>query len=163
VYGLQVGANGPLDVASLLQAIAQSAQRTFGRPITVTVEGAVPHRLPEAESIPVALTVNELFTNAIKHSGGADVRASLSARGDTVLIRIASHAVLPEGFDLLQVRAGVSGLGLVRALLPRRSATLTLVQDGDDVVASIELRPPGVRLPEPLGTADAALAAVAAA
>ena len=29
-----------------------------------------------------------------------------------------------EGFDLARVRGGVSGLGLVRALLPRRSATL---------------------------------------
>jgi PAS domain S-box-containing protein len=160
VYGLQVGANGPLDVASLLQAIAQSAQRTFGRSITVAVEGAVPHRLPEAESIPVALTINELFTNAIKHSPGADVRATLSAQGETVLIRIASHAALPSGFDLQQVRTGVSGLGLVRALLPRRSATLTLLQEGDDVVARIELRPPGVRLPEPADVADAAVAAV---
>ncbi len=162
VYGLQVGANGPLDVASLLQAIAQSAQRTFGRPITVAVEGEVPHMLPEAESIPVALTVNELFTNAIKHSSGADVRATLSAQGVTVLIRIASRAALPAGFDLQQVRTGVSGLGLVRALLPRRSATLTLLQEGEDVVARVELRPPGVRLPEPVDGADAAEPAAAA-
>jgi PAS domain S-box-containing protein len=157
VYGLQVGASGPLDVASLLQAIGQSVQRTFGRTITVAVDGEVPHRLPEAESIPVALTVNELFTNAIKHSGGTDVRCTLSAQGETVHIRIASQARLPEGFDLKQVRAGVSGLGLVRALLPRRSATLTLLQEGDDVVAAIELRPPGVRLPEPAEGAEAAL------
>ena len=157
VYGLQVGANGPLDVASLLQAIAQSVQRTFGRTITVTVEGEVPHRLPEAESIPVALTVNELFTNAIKHSSGSDVRCTLSAEGETVFIRIASHAALAEGFDLMQVRAGVSGLGLVRALLPRRSATLTLQQVGADVVATIELRPPGVRRPEAVEMAAAAL------
>jgi two-component sensor histidine kinase/PAS domain-containing protein len=157
VYGLQVGANGPLDVASLLQAIAQSVQRTFGRTITVEVEGDVPHQLPEAESIPVALTVNELFTNAIKHSPGSDVRCTLRAQGETVYIGIASHARLPEGFDLKQVRAGVSGLGLVRALLPRRSATLTLQQAGDDVVATIELRPPGVRLPEPAEAAGSAV------
>ena len=159
VYGLQVGAHGPLDVVSLLQAIAQSVQRTFGRAITVAVEGDVRHQLPEAESIPVALTVNELFTNAIKHSNGSDVRCTLSAQGPTVHIRIASQARLPAGFELQQVRAGVSGLGLVRALLPRRSATLTLLQAGDDVVAAIELRPPGVRLPEP----DEAQAAAEAA
>ena len=157
VYGLQVGASGPLDVASLLQAIAHSVQRTFGRTITVNVEGEVPHMLPEAESIPVALTVNELFTNAIKHSSGGEVRCTLSAQGEAVQIRIASRATLREGFDLKQVRAGVSGLSLVRALLPRRSATMTLVQEGDDVVATIELRPPGVRWPEPV----AALAAPA--
>jgi PAS domain S-box-containing protein len=151
VYGLQVGASGPLEVASLLQAIAHSVQRTFGRPIAVAVEGLVPHLLPEAESIPMALTVNELLTNAIKHGQGlegqAGVRCTLRADGETVQVRIASVARLPEGFDLTRVRAGVSGLSLVRALLPRRSATLTLAQEGEDVVAAIELRPPGVRLP----------------
>ena len=147
VYGLQVGASGPLEVASLLRAIAQSVQRTFGRSISVVVEGAVPHMLPEAESIPVALTVNELFTNAIKHGSGAEVRCTLAAHGEGVQIRIASEALLAEGVDVTQVRAGVSGLGLVRALLPRRSATLTLAQEGSEVVAAIELRPPSVRLP----------------
>jgi hypothetical protein len=42
------------------------------------------------------------------------------------------------------VRGGVAGLGLVRALLPRKHARLTLEQSGARVVASIELRPPGV-------------------
>jgi hypothetical protein len=43
----------------------------------------------------------------------------------------------------------VSGLGLVRALLPRRTATLTLQQVGDEVVAEVELQPPSVRWPRP--------------
>jgi hypothetical protein len=40
------------------------------------------------------------------------------------------------------VPGGVSGLGLVRALLPRRSATLALEQQGDEVVATRALRRP---------------------
>jgi two-component sensor histidine kinase len=147
VYGLQVGAGGPLAVASLLTAIAQSVQRTFGRPIVVQVQGEVPHLLPEAESIPVALTVNELLTNAIKHGQGGEVRCTLRAQDGGVRIEIGSRALLAEGFDLAQMRGGLSGLGLVRALLPRRSATLSLQQVGDEVVAAIELRPPGVRVP----------------
>ncbi len=149
VYGLQVGASGPLAVASLLRAIAQSVQRTFGRPISVEVDSEVPHLLPEAESIPVALTVNELLTNAIKHGPGGSVRCRLVAQGEGVRIVIAGQGTLPAAFDLANVRGGVSGLGLVRALLPRRSATLDLRQDGDDVVATIELRPPSVRLESP--------------
>jgi PAS domain S-box-containing protein len=149
VYGLQVGASGPLAVAPLLRAIAASVQRTFGRTITVTVEGDVPQLLPEAESIPVALTVNELFTNAVKHGSGGEVRCTLGRAGEAVLIRIASPGVLPPGIDIAGLRGGVSGLGLVRALLPRRSATLSLVQEGPDVVAAVELRPPGVQLPPP--------------
>jgi len=154
VYGLQVGASGPLALAGLLRAIALSVQRTFGRAIHVHVEGEVLQQLPEAEAIPVALTVNELFTNAIKNSDGADVYCSLrldhekgGEQGDGVCIRITNRGRLAPDFSLERVRGGVSGLGLVRALLPRRSAQLAIEQHGDDVVASISLQPPSVRLP----------------
>jgi PAS domain S-box-containing protein len=155
VYGLQVGAGGgagPLALGALIEAIAASVQRTFGRAIEVHAAGLV-HVLPEAEAIPVALTLNELFTNAIKHGerhGGA-VRCEVRSEGAGVAVRIASRALLAPGFDLAQLRSGVSGLGLVRALLPRRSAALALEQAGDEVVATVELRPPSVRVPEPGG------------
>ena len=147
VYGLQVGASGPLAAAGLLRAIAQSVQRTFGRVITVQVMGNVHHVLPEAEAIPVALTLNELMTNAIKHGDGGELCCELSAQGEEICIRIKGTATLPAGFDLSQVRGGVVGLGLVRALLPRRSATLSLLQEGAEVVAQVDLRPPSVRAP----------------
>ncbi len=150
VYGLQVGVAGPIQVAGLLRAIAQSVQRTFGQTIEIESGDEVPHVLPEAEAIPVALTVNELLTNAVKHGvGAASVRCRLEARGDAVGIRIAGRATLPAGFDLAAIRGGVTGLSLVRALLPRRSSLLKLRQEGDEVVAEIELRPPSVRLPQP--------------
>ena len=70
VYGLQVGADGPLSMVSVLEAITGSVQRTFGRPIRCSVVGAsaAEWTLPEVEAIPIALTLNELLTNAIKHS-----------------------------------------------------------------------------------------------
>ncbi|MDE2614995.1 MAG: PAS domain S-box protein, partial [Burkholderiales bacterium] len=145
VYGLQVGAHGPLGVVPLLDAIAQSVHRTFRRDIVVDA-GVVPHLLPEAEAIPVALTLNELLTNAIKHGAGGEVRCRVACDGQGVAIRIASRAQLAPGFDLAKVRGGVTGLGLVRALLPRRSATLDIRQQGDDVVAEVTLRPPSVRV-----------------
>ncbi len=148
VYGLQVGASGPLAAAGLLRAIAQSVQRTFGRVISVQVQGDVQHVLPEAEAIPVALTLNELMTNAIKHGDGGELRCELSAQGDELCFRIRGTGTLPAGFDLSQVRGGVAGLGLVRALLPRRSATLSLRQQGPEVVAQVDLRPPSVRAPQ---------------
>ncbi|MBL8306367.1 MAG: PAS domain S-box protein [Rubrivivax sp.] len=152
VYGLQVGASGPLAVAGLLRAIAQSVQRTFGR--TIVVDGEVPHLLPEVEAIPVALTVNELLTNAIKHGQGAEVHCSVAVAGEGVCIRVASRARLKPGFDFARMPPGISGLGLVRALLPRRSSAMTLAQEGDEVVATLELRPPGVRVPDPQAEAS---------
>ncbi len=177
VYGLQVGSAGPLAVVGVLQAVAQSVQRTFGREVRVEVQDddALDFVLPETESIPIALTLNELLTNAIKHSphgevlcqvdivdaaeadadiaaeaeSAADTGADRPVRGegpaDTVRVRVANSGTLPADFDLAAFRGGVSGLGLVRALLPRRSATLTLAQHGDQVHAQVRLSPPGVR------------------
>jgi PAS domain S-box-containing protein len=158
VYGLQVDAaragsgvaqGGPVRVARLVASIAQSVQRTFGR--TIAASGAAAeHLLPEAEAIPLALILNELLTNAVRHGDGAAVRCQLQAEGDAVEVCIAAGGRLPAGFELGAVPAGVSGLGLVRALLPRRGARLTLAAEGAEVVARLRLQPPSVRLPEPL-------------
>lgn len=153
VYGLQVGAGGPLRVASVVEAIAGSVQRTFGRTIRFALEGPAPRRwaLPEAESIPIALTVNELLTNAVKHSAGAaEVGCTLACGEHGVLLAIVNAGRLPEGFNLARVPGGVSGLGLVRALLPRRSATLAIEPQGEQVRASVTLSPPCItRLDDP--------------
>jgi len=152
VYGLQVGAAGPLRVKSVIEAIAQSVQRVRGRPIMVVVQGAAPHRwaLPEAESIPIALTVNELLTNALRHGSEGDVRCTVDCGDAEVRIEIVNPGRLPHGFELARVPGGVSGLGLVRALLPRRSAMLALAEQGGEVVATVTLKPPGVTLLDPL-------------
>jgi PAS domain S-box-containing protein len=163
VYGLQVGADGPLRLASVLQAITGSVQRTFGHAIRLSIGmeesaadtgGTPPERwvLPEAESIPIALALNELLTNAIKHTtapaGAArpEVDCQLLSGATGVVIVIANRGQLQEGFDLSKVPGGVSGLGLVRSLLPRRSATLSLSSQGALVAARLRLVPPGVRL-----------------
>jgi PAS domain S-box-containing protein len=149
VYGLQVGAGGPLRLKSVVEAIASSVQRTFGRTITLAVEGmhAGDWQLPEAESIPIALSLNELLTNAHKHGPGtAPLTCTLWAGDQGVRIDICSPGRLPDGFSVDRVPGGVSGLGLVRALLPRRSAKLALTQEGDTVLTRVELSPPGINL-----------------
>jgi PAS domain S-box-containing protein len=147
VYGLQVGAAGPLRIRNVVEAIAASVQRTFGRTIRFDVTGPQPHvwALPEAESIPIALTVNELLTNAVKHGAAdAEVGCTLVCGAEGVQIVIENHATLPADFNLARFPGGVSGLGLVRALLPRRSASLDIVQRGDRVVTTAALQPPSV-------------------
>ncbi|HWH83349.1 MAG TPA: PAS domain-containing protein, partial [Burkholderiaceae bacterium] len=148
VYGLQVGASGPLQLLGVLRAIAQSVQRTFGRPIGVEPGGADAARwmLPEAEAIPIALTLNELLTNAVKHGGQAPgaIDCTLDDGEAGPRIAIFNDARLPAGFNLARIPGGVSGLGLVRALLPRRGATLTLEQRGERVEAALALKPPVV-------------------
>jgi PAS domain S-box-containing protein len=155
VYGLQVGVTGPLRSVSVVEAISASVQRTFGRDIAFSVQGAQAELwvFPEAESIPIALTLNELLTNAVKHCTGGDtgrVSCTLVCGEATLRVLIANTGELPEGFNLARFPGGVSGLGLVRALLPRRSASLTLVQDADRVLATVTLAAPGVlKTPSP--------------
>jgi len=151
VYGLQVGSDGPLSVVQVLEAITASVQRTFGRTIQCRVAGrdASAWSLPEVEAIPIALTLNELLTNAVKHSpngsGDAAIDCVLDCDDDGVRVAISNRARLPDGFSLARIRTGVSGLGLVRALLPKKSASLSIEQSADDVVATVTLRPPGVQ------------------
>ena len=157
VHGLQVGVTGPMRVRGVVEAIAASVQRMFGRTIHVEVQGRAPQRfaLTEADSIPIALTVNELFTNAIKHSTPAageaatDIRCRIACGDSTVLIAIANQGRLAPGFSLAGIPAGVSGLGLVRSLLPRKGAKMAIEAEGDSVVARLELAPPAVALLDP--------------
>jgi two-component sensor histidine kinase len=145
VYGLQVGAMGPLGAQNVVEAIAQSVQRTFGRPIELQLESSagVQWTLPEAESIPIALTINELFTNAIKHSpAGSTVSCRLVSEAAGLRVEIANEGELPAGQRIEHRPQAVSGLGLVRALLPRRNASLGLEQRGPRVVAIVSLAPP---------------------
>jgi PAS domain S-box-containing protein len=155
VYGLQVGESGPLQLVNVVRAITGSVQRTFGRTIGFEITGIEPGRwvLPEAEAIPIALTLNELLTNAVKHCVGAPdatVRCTLACAETEVQVLIVNPGTLPEGFNLARIPGGVSGLGLVRALLPRRSARLLLSHEAGQVLAEVTLVPPGVTRASPL-------------
>ena len=150
VYGLQVGSSGPLALVSVLQAVVGSVQRTFGRDIACHVVGATAPEwmLPEVEAIPIALTMNELLTNAVKHSlqdASDDAIACTVDCGEAgVSVAISNPGRLASDFSLARIPSGVSGLGLVRALLPSRSASLTVEQAAGQVIATMALAPPGV-------------------
>jgi hypothetical protein len=62
-----------------------------------------------------------------------------------VELRIEQPGQLKSGFDLAQISSSVSGLGLVKALLPRRGAKLAIEQQGAQVVTRLELTAPAIR------------------
>ena len=100
VYGLQVGSGGPLQLdergrgdhrrrCSAPSAARSALRRTAPRRSEWT--------LPEAESIPIALTLNELLTNAVKHSAGTpddEVLCTLDGGEMGVRIEISNRAAL---------------------------------------------------------------------
>ncbi len=58
---------------------------------------------------------------------------------------IENPGALAPGFSFSDIAASVSGLGLVKALLPRRGARLSIEGSGGAVVARLQLFPPAVR------------------
>jgi two-component sensor histidine kinase len=101
--------------------------------------------LPEQEAVPLALVVNELATNAIKHrAAGSPVTVRLDAVEGGIALEISSRGTLPEGFDFARLGPSPSGLGLVKALLPRRGARLDLAQREERVTARAEITRPAL-------------------
>ncbi|MFA7280720.1 MAG: PAS domain-containing protein [Sterolibacterium sp.] len=90
------------------------------------------HRIEinQEEAVSVALVLNELILNAVKHSPEGSVpQVSMSAEGNTARIVISNVTKDTPAFDI-KSGAGIStGLSLVRSLLPEQGAQLTYATD----------------------------------
>jgi hypothetical protein len=162
VHGIQP-ADGGVPLASLVQGVFSELSGTYHAIVQVEPPGQAlaRWRVAEKEAVPMALVINELGSNAIKHRSKGDLRvvARLAARGDRVELRIEQPGRLKEDFDLARVGAGVTGLALAKSLLPHRGARLRVDQLGPLVITRLELSPPAIRLTalaQAEGQADAA-------
>lgn len=145
VYGLQSHRAG---ACVRLGALTGLVAETATAPVVFQTETDAAFDLTEEDAIPLALVVNELITNAIKHRADADparpVRVRLHEDRETARLEIAAgSARLPAGFDFTGGRGLGTGLELVSTLLPSGRARLTYRQVGDEVVAELVLRLPG--------------------
>jgi PAS domain S-box-containing protein len=99
-----------------LEAICDRLRQTFSREVKVICEAA-DVELSNDSAMPLALIVNELLTNAVKHglngSGPATVRVGLTRQNHSVLFYVEDEG---PGFDLTAVRKQSSGLQLVEGL-----------------------------------------------
>jgi len=136
-------------VLGVAQGIFSNLGAMFGADVRFESDAPALWRwgLPEGEAVPLALVINELGTNAIKYRESRDLTLDVrvESRADGLAVRIQNAGRLPAGFDLGRISSGVSGLGLVKALLPRRGAQLTLEQEDDRVTATLDLSAPAVR------------------
>jgi len=102
-------------------------------------------RLPEQEAVPVALVVTELATNALKYRApGSEARATLACTDEGAELVIINRGSLPPGFSFAALARSTSGLGLVKSLLPRRGGSLTITQEGEEVVVNMRLVAPAI-------------------
>jgi len=136
---------------TLVEAAIHGAQRD-GPPLTYAVLG--PRlMLPAAKASQVALVLNELTQNAVKHafpgtrSGGITVRFDPGPEGVTVTVRD-DGVGLPSGFSLH--RSTTLGLQITQRIVESDlGGTLELSQDGGTTVA---MKLPTILVHEELGT-----------
>lgn len=102
----------------------------------------------EQEAVPVALVLNELVFNALKHGDAQSVpkiALQLDLAAERVRMSISNEGQLPVVERSLAGNDGC-GLTLVRSLLPRRGAHFELTSGGEGVIACLELAPPVISL-----------------
>ena len=150
LHGLQGGKSmDTVRLCELTSAIANDVESVWQTPITVDI----PQKwasciVTESEAVPMALVINELIVNAVKHSSksGGHVHVTLrkGERPGLVQISIQNDGQLEHATD---VEPGKHvGLQLVDTLMPRYGATLVREQTGDTVTTRLEVEHPVISL-----------------
>lgn len=145
VHGILMASPARAPLSGMVVAIAEAVAGLWNVPVVTSISDellAPAYSVPEKESVPLALIVNELILNAIKHRRGSEpVHMAVEPDANCVRIRISNSGSLPPGFDL-STRATASGLGLVRSLIARTSTRLSIVSGDGFVVSQLELSAP---------------------
>lgn len=135
-------------LCELLPAICDSISTISA--VTVTVDG-IPKgcgvlRIQENETVAMALILNELISNAVKHmppdSNLAGVMVTLIREGGMGRVRIRNPGALPSGFDFSRGKGLGTGLDLVRALLPSGGVDIEFRREGKWVVTELRIGSP---------------------
>jgi len=157
VHGLQSDAlNSELTLCEMVAGIARAARDLTRLPIEPALEVAIlkPVSVNADEAVSVALIVNELLYNALKHgaqhAGSRPVRLHLSGDANRATIRICNDCAAPgPSFDLATGIGIGTGLSLVKSLLPVQGAELRFDFDGTTLTAELALSPPVIASEQP--------------
>jgi PAS domain S-box-containing protein len=152
VHGLQVKDSDDVLPSRLLEGLCEVIQRSLPSSTTLlmAIESSSPYqhtcRIAEAEAVPLALVLNELLGNAVRHSAphqSREIQVSLTwAAEGTCCITVSNPGSMPAQFDFSRVPLASTGLGLVRAMLPRKGVVLSFENQGHQVRASLVLSAP---------------------
>jgi PAS domain S-box-containing protein len=132
-------------LCELIGAIADEVQNLWQTPIAQELSlECMAYVLAEDEAVPIALVINELILNAVKHGGqvhgGVRVVVERGPQPGGVLIRITNHGEFI--FDSKEVASNRSGLHLSSVLMPSHGARIVRDQREHEVVTVLELEPP---------------------
>ncbi|MBI4206674.1 MAG: PAS domain S-box protein [Betaproteobacteria bacterium] len=152
VYGLQNGVDTAVPLGPVLAAICASLEHLMPcrvvRKWDVEQEGSL--RLDANEAVPIAVALNELVYNALKHGdrsiGAGTIEVDYAERGPRAEIRVANLGALPPGFDYATGVGCGTGLDLVKTLLGPKGSTLAIWSRKGTVQTTLTLDKPLVTL-----------------
>ena len=133
------------EIRPFLESLCRNASQAFGRHADIAIEDAS-GVLSNDAAVPLALIVNELITNAVKHGRGerkrVTVRIGLVKDSKDWVLSVADDG---PGFQFQETGRRASGLGLVSGLARqlRGSLDVTTVQGARCVVRFGAPRPDG--------------------
>ncbi len=149
VYGLQeTRPDGLLSLAEITDAICSSAEKLVGGRVNRAFGRETRRQacIAGVEAVSVAVALNELVFNALKHqpapAGRKRATVRLSEAPGAAEIRITNRGRLPRSFDFERGRAVGYGLGLVRTLLAPPGGAITFNGGRGRVEVKLTLAPP---------------------
>lgn len=153
MYGLQSDASDEdILLGPMINAIVENARGLTQASVdSLSDEELVGiEKVSSKEAVPLALVLNELIFNAIKHCGGSSegrhVRVYLQRQADFVEVHICNVGQLPENFDFESGKGISTGLTLIRSLLPKNGASLKYRELNGVVMAELRLAEPVLKL-----------------
>ena len=143
IHGMQQrSAVDDVELGGLVGAVGNGVGSLWGQTIQVEIPPDwKPCVVESAEAVPLALILNELLSNALKHGGRAgQVKLAIEPgrTPDSVHVVIRNIGQLPSDFE----RDTGTGLQLVKSLMPRHGAKISWQHRDQTVAALLELEPP---------------------
>lgn len=154
VHGLQsADPDETIRLCDTVAHICTTVREQTHRPLEYLIEGEhdtfQPVQINRDEAVAVALVLNELILNAIKHSPapGKTPQVHLQAQDGQALITILNPS---HGHGEINLESGTglkTGLRLVKSLLPKQGAQLDFARDAtDQLVTRLRLEAPVVQV-----------------
>lgn len=148
MYGLQSKhAEEDVLLEDMTAAISENAQSLTSASVSVGQIDGDCHSCAVVgkDSVAIALIINELIFNGIKHTPGSldtAVNIEIEFNGDRALVRIASQGSLPAGFDWTAGSGLGTGLSLIKSLIPKRGASVAISDANGLVLAELSITAP---------------------
>ena len=149
IHGLQ-GRNALSSIllCDLINEIAANHQALWKTSIVVNMPSHMQHyRIIESETVPLALVLNELISNAVKHGGKeSGVQIELTVMPNHVDVMMINKGKLHPNNHTADVPVAGTGLKLVASLLPKKGVKLSWLQREDYVTTTLQITAPVITL-----------------